>query len=186
MGLDENGLNVIQAARIRRTRYFREHKSDFTRTLGYEIAKHVRRSERAGMKPAVRLNGTSDIPWENVRVGNSHVNFMEKFPNVVFYDYTKYPIGLRKKVAAIPNYSLSFSLAEDNDSYAEEALAAGVNVVAVFNTKKKDGLPDRFMGYPVIDGDLHDLRFLDPSPAIVGLRAKGRAKQDDSGFVRHV
>jgi hypothetical protein len=38
--------------------------------------------------------------------------------------------------------------------------------------------------HEVIDGDLSDLRFLDPSGGvIVGLKAKGKAKKDLSGFV---
>jgi predicted secreted protein len=99
-------------------------------------------------------------------------------------------------VRAIPNYSLTYSLAESNDSHAAEALAAGVNVAAVFDTRKSADLPQTFtiagITARVIDGDASDLRFLDPNTGggwpgnIVGLRAKGRAKRDTSGFVRRV
>lgn len=34
-----------------------------------------------------------------------------------------------------------------------------------------------------VDGDRHDLRFLDPKGSIVCLKAKGQAKNDTSGFV---
>jgi hypothetical protein len=34
-----------------------------------------------------------------------------------------------------------------------------------------------------VDGDKDDLRFLDPQGVIVGLKAKGDAKHDDTGFV---
>jgi len=45
-------------------------------------------------------------------------------------------------------------------------------------------VPDEYAGYPVIDGDLHDCRWLDPTPTIVGLRAKGpRGQVDTTGFV---
>jgi hypothetical protein len=37
----------------------------------------------------------------------------------------------------------------------------------------------------VIDGDLSDLRFLDRTGVVVGVRAKGKAKKDVSGFVVH-
>ena len=38
-------------------------------------------------------------------------------------------------------------------------------------------------GFRVIDGDKDDLRFLDPKGVVVGLKVKGKAKQDKSGFV---
>jgi hypothetical protein len=43
-------------------------------------------------------------------------------------------------------------------------------------------LPSTWLGFPVIDGDRHDARFLDPAGVIVGLRAKGLARVDTSGF----
>ena len=67
-----------------------------------------------------------------------------------------------------------------------EALASGVNVAVVFNTRKGKALPTTWNSLPVIDGDAHDLRFLDPRTPhgiIIGLRAKGRARKDTSGFV---
>jgi hypothetical protein len=38
--------------------------------------------------------------------------------------------------------------------------------------------------FPVINGDETDLRFLDAKGVIVGLRAKGKARKDTTGFVR--
>ena len=117
------------------------------------------------------------------------------FPDVVFYDYTKHPAH-KRDVSAIPNYSLTFSLAESNESHAVRALQAGVNVAVVFDTRKSGDLPETFtlthigadgieyQSARVIDGDRTDLRFTDPTGVIVGLRAKGRAKSDTSGFVR--
>ena len=52
-----------------------------------------------------------------------------------------------------------------------------------FNLKKSEPLPETFKGLEVIDGDTHDMRFLDEPNKVVGLRAKGKAKTDDSGFV---
>jgi hypothetical protein len=119
-----------------------------------------------------RLNGTSDIRWETVEV-DGHANIMELFPTVQFYDYTK----LVNRRALPANYRLTFSLAENNDL---AAWASGLNVAAVFKGK----LPATFMGRPVIDGDETDLRFLDPVGIVVGLKAKGKAKKDQTGFVR--
>ena len=107
---------------------------------------------------------------------NGHANIMSMFPTLQFYDYTK-----RANRAALPaNYKLTFSLAENNDADALTVLARGGTVAAVF----RKALPDTYWGYPVIDGDEHDLRFLDPAGVVVGLKAKGNAKRDQSGFVR--
>lgn len=188
IGLDADGLNMIQIARIQRTRFFKRDSHAFMRMLHAEIAAHERRALAHGLKPAVRLNGTSDLPWEKLRCGG-HTNVMAAFPGVTFYDYTKWPIAKRALDRA-PGYSLTFSLCEDNESRAADALRAGVNVAAVFNTPKSGDLPSEYtlggVRAPVIDGDRTDLRFLDPSGVIVGLRAKGRAKKDTSGFVRNV
>jgi hypothetical protein len=43
--------------------------------------------------------------------------------------------------------------------------------------------PKTFLGLKVIDGDTHDMRFLDEDNVVVGLKAKGKAKTDYSGFV---
>lgn len=183
IGLDVDGLNTIQAARIRRTRFFTRDSAGFMALLGAEIAKHVHTARLHGLAPAVRLNGTSDLPWENIRYG-THANLFEAFPDVQFYDYTKVPARIRRRAIGIPNYSLTFSLADGNDSNAEDAAAAGLNVAVVFSTRKGHALPEAFMGRPVVDGDLTDLRFTDPAGVIVGLRAKGPAIRDSSGFVR--
>jgi hypothetical protein len=148
-----------------------------------DIERHVRRAERHGLKPAVRLNGTSDLPWERIRCGE-HANVFERFPDVEFYDYTKVPVGIRRRALDIPNYHLTFSLAESNDDNARDAMAAGLNVAAVFAVKRGQPLPETYWRRPVIDGDVSDLRFTDPAGCIVGLRAKGRAIKDRSGFVR--
>lgn len=194
--------NAIQAARIRRTRFYFEARDAFMTTLHADIAKLVRLAKSLGLKPAIRLNGTSDIPWERVSVraekpglASSWPNVMHAFPEVQFYDYTKRPN--RRDLPA--NYRLTFSLAEGNDKDALQALQNGMNVAAVFHA-----VPQRMYVTPcqgtlaavserwplvrpaldVIDGDEHDLRFLDPVGVIVGLKAKGNAKRDTSGFVR--
>jgi len=166
--------NTIQKARRRRTAWYFARRNEFLLRLDTEIGLHVLRAERKGLRPAVRLNGTSDLRWESIRFKGE--TLFERWPNVVFYDYTKH----LRDVSDIPNYSLTFSLAENNDAKAELALLNGMNVAAVFHS-----VPETFMGRPVFDGDLSDLRFLDPVGVIVGLKAKGKARQDrTSGFVR--
>jgi hypothetical protein len=58
------------------------------------------------------------------------------------------------------------------------ALSNGMNVAAVFHK-----VPETYLGRTVINGDETDLRFLDPKGVIVGLKAKGKAKKDTTGFV---
>jgi hypothetical protein len=59
-------------------------------------------------------------------------------------------------------------------------LAAGGNVAVVF----AGPFPAEYLGYPVINGDAHDLRHLDGRSVVVALSPKGRkAKADTSGFV---
>ena len=106
------------------------------------------------------------------------------FPDVVFYDYTKFPIN--KRVNLPKNYTLTFSRSEANHDQVLENLRAGRNVAIVFSTKKSEELPSQYLGYEVIDGDIHDMRFLDPKGVIVGLKAKGDARKDTSGFVVQV
>lgn len=192
IGLDENGLNTIQVARIRRTRWFQRDRKAFLYALALEIGRHAQIARKHGLAPAVRLNGTSDLPWERFPIAGQP-NIMALFPDVTFYDYTKWPIRLRPLVAGIPNYSLTYSLAESNADSAANALLAGVNVAAVFAVKRGKPLPSHYaiggVLTRVIDGDATDLRFTDPREAvgvIVGLRAKGRAIHDRTGFVQPV
>lgn len=185
IGLDENGLNTIQNARIARTRMFRNERETFLAQLGREIRAFLKWCDKKGFTPAIRLNGTSDIPWEKIAF-EGHDNVMLAFPNVQFYDYTKWPIRLRGTLPA--NYHLTFSLAEGNDKNAIAALEAGINVAAVFRIPRSADTPSRYRFggkvWPVIDGDETDVRFGDTGGAIIALRAKGRAKSDTSGFVR--
>jgi hypothetical protein len=165
--------NSVQRGRLRKTAMYFDQRDAFMHLLINNIGRAVRQAERADMTPCIRLNGTSDIPWKRVRVDGKNV--FELFPDVQFYDYTKI---LERKVTALPNYHLTFSRAENNDSDVERAIAAGMNVAVVFRE-----VPETYQGLPVISGDEDDLRFLDPAGVIVGLKAKGRAKKDMSGFV---
>jgi len=113
--------------------------------------------------------------------GIEYPNIMEAFSTVQFYDYTKH----RNRRDLPSNYHLTFSRSEANNDAALEWLAAGGNVAVVFDTKKGQALPETWNGYRVIDGDLTDLRFLDDKNVVVGLRAKGPARKDTSGFVVH-
>lgn len=137
--------------------------------------------------PAVRLNGTSDLPWENVK-GADGKTIMEQYPNVQFYDYTKNPSRMDQYIkGGMPkNYHLTFSRSETNDAATMQILKDGGNAAVVFDTKRGRPLPTEWNGYKVIDGDETDVRFLDDKSTVIGLRAKGKAKKDTTGFVLNV
>lgn len=169
-------VNRVQTARIRKTHGFFENRNEFMVQLVREVRNHVKLAKKHNLIPCVRLNGTSDIRWENVTMGMlDRKNIMEVFPDVQFYDYTK--LSNRRNLPA--NYHLTFSLGEHNDYDARRALGNGMNVAVVFHK-----FPKIFMAHLVIDGDVSDLRFLDRSVVIVGLTAKGKGRKDTSGFVR--
>ena len=169
--------NVIQQARIRKTKYFFADRLGFMQDLVNDIVAAQRQAAKVGLTPVVRLNGTSDLAWEKYEV-LGRKNIFELFPDIQFYDYTKV---LGRKVSHLPNYHLTFSAADGNDKDVEGAINAGMNVAMVF-----DKLPDTYMGREVFNADDTDLRFLDPKGTIAGLKAKGRAKKDTTGFVRRV
>ena len=179
-GLFKTGetTNVIQQARIRKTKWFFEDRHDFMNNLVKDIEKGIRYAEKRDLKPVFRLNGTSDIEWENIpciRDSRAFKNVFEAFPDVQFYDYAKNP---NRVVGHIANYHLTFSRSENNQELLGIALGNGMNVAVVFDT-----LPETYIGLPVFDGDFSDLRFLDPTGHIIGLYAKGKAKKDTTGFV---
>ena len=161
--------NTIQKARIRKTVSFFFDRAQFMYDLYKDIQKAIKFAEKQGLIPVFRLNGTSDLSWEKYDMLPG-LNVFECFPTVQFYDYTKV---LGRKVAGYSNYHLTFSKADGNDADVAKALAQGLSVVAVY-----DEIP---AGVP--SADETDLRFLDPKGIMLGLKAKGRAKKDYSGFV---
>jgi len=161
--------NMIQQARIRKTKMYFEARDEFMALLEKDIKLGIKQAAKLGLTPVFRLNGTSDLSVEKWGI-------IEKFPTVQFYDYTKV---LGRKVSHLPNYHLTFSAADGNDADVAKAIEQGMNVAMVF-----DQLPETYMGRPVINADETDLRFLDAKGVIAGLKAKGRAKKDTSGFVR--
>ena len=172
-------MNYIQNARIKKTKRFFEDRAAFMDDTIRDIASLERKAIKLALNASVRLNGTSDIKWEKIPCG-CHANLMEHFPNVTFYDYTKIPIRYRQNLPS--NYKLTFSLNEENESDAREALGYGVNVAAVWRTAEQ--IPAEFLGHPVIIGDESDARHLDRSGVVVALYAKGSAIKDTSGFVQ--
>jgi len=171
MGVFKN----VQAGRIAKTKAFFEHRQEFLSRLKTELHSANKRAKKLDKQLAVRLNVLSDIKWEAVAP-----TIFSQFPDVQFYDYTKNPNrAIKHALGLFPkNYHLTFSRSETNESDCLKVLAEGGNVAVVF-----DGPEQKWYGYPVIDGDKTDLRFLDKGPCVVGLFPKGKAKKDETGFV---
>ena len=167
---------MINRARVRKTLRLHSNPAGFRAQLCKDIASLVKTAARLHLIPAVRVNGTSDLP-------NLALEMATAFPDVQLYDYTKIPRPWQRTRS---NYHLTFSLSESNRTDAISALQHGVNVAVVFNTRKTESLPDTWEGFGVVSGDIHDLRFLDAhhTGLVIGLYAKGRAKRDTSGFVQ--
>ena len=176
----------INIARVRRTRFLHADRAGFLDVLRGEIRGLIRKAAREGLRPAVRLNGTSDLPWETLAP-----DLFTEFPDLSFYDYTK---SARRAIAfargELPkNYHLTFSLSETNGPTAALVASAGCNVAAVVDGHRA-GQPLAIAGqsFETFDADRHDVRFMD-NPANDGrgrvgvLKAKGKARADRSGFV---
>jgi hypothetical protein len=178
----------VQKARIAKTRFFFSDRDAFMETLFEDCKALIAKAKRLGMTPCVRLNGTSDLAFHRLTVPSQDKTLMQCFPDVPFYDYTK---SVKKaldnaKGLHAPNYTVVFSRdSAANEAECQQVLSAGGNVAVVFRAS----LPSVFWHRPVINGDVTDLRFLDRraragrSGYVVGLKAKGKAKRDVSGFV---
>ena len=197
-------FNSVQKARYNKSRYFIENKDGFIFDLVKSIIRLKIKAKNKNLMPVVRLNGTSDLLFENIKINisillndkyilnnidklninvlnNDNCNIFDLFSNITFYDYTKHNIKQRKKALNISNYHLTFSRSENNENIALSYLLNGYNSAFVFSGK----LPKKYKGFTVFNGDDTDLRFLDPKNVIIGLLAKGKAKKDNSGFVIH-
>jgi Gene product 88 len=175
-------FSSVANARLRKSLYYILFRDQFVAHVFNEVSK-LRARLKKGKKLVIRLNGTTDINWAALKVNG--LNIFQTYQDVQFYDYTK-NLNYALNSKNYNNYHITFSAAENNDSNWQAALDAGLNVAMVFSK-----LPRLYNGTTVIDGDSHDLRFLDTAHVnedktgfIVGLTAKGKAKKDISGFVR--
>jgi hypothetical protein len=172
----------VQDARIKKTKLFFTDRNAFFAKLIPSIRSLIRKADKLGLIPLCRLNGTSDIKWENVDFvyeGVWYRNVFEFFPDLQFYDYTKIP----NRSTHVPNYDLTFSYSGvvEFQPYVQRALGEGYRMAVVF--RKREDIPAEFLGTTCVDGDDSDLRHEDPHGVVVALYAKGKARHDTSGFV---
>lgn len=176
-------FNSIQKARIAKTQKFFNERQNFMLNLVKDIEAGQRKAAKLGQTLLIRLNGTSDIKWENVEFtdfdGRVYPNLMSRFQDVQFYDYTK----IANRTDLPKNYDLTFSYSNvvTFQKYNDIAISQNMRLAAVFRYAKD--IPDTFKGMPVIGGDNSDVRHVEPLGHIVALYAKGKAIKDQSGFV---
>jgi hypothetical protein len=184
----ETGSNAVRASRVRKARLFMQDRKAFLDAIVKGIQACQRKAKREKLKLCVRLNGATDISWEGIRrdwyqpTYAPNASIIELFPKVQFVDYTKnFKRMLRFCNHMLPaNYHLTFSRSETNESECLEVLRAGGNIAVVSSR----AMPTEYLGFPVVDGDVSDLRHLDPKGCVVWLSPKGRkAKRDASGMV---
>lgn len=170
-------FNSVAQARLRKALYYIVAREHFVAHLFNEIESLNKKAVKSKKQLVLRINGTTDIQIDKITYNGSTV--FETFPSVQFYDYTK---SLMTAIRAkdVKNWHVTFSASETNNMLWDTAIKAGINVAMVFDVK-----PKSYNGVKVINGDEHDLRFLDTKKGvIVGLTAKGKAKHDSSGFVK--
>ena len=178
---------MVKAAREYRSSLFYDDRQAFGAKLIAETEDNIKRNDKKGLRTAERLNGTTDYAWEHIRFDG--LTMPERFQDVQFYDYTKSVKRARQHANGLmpSNYHLTFSRSEINDDQVADVLARGGNVAAVFSTKMGDALPESYRGRRVIDGRIHDMRFLDPQGGNwVGLSPIGKAKKGSWGFILEV
>jgi hypothetical protein len=176
----------IQNARINKTQYFFNDRQNFMLNIVKDIEKGIKQANKAGLTLLIRLNGTSDIKWENVFFDYEFmhgkirsINIFDLFPEIQFYDYTK----IANRIDLPKNYDLTFSYSGviQYQPYVKKAINNQMRIATVF--RRVEDIPTEFLGLPVVSGDNSDIRHLDNQNSIVALYAKGKAKKDTSGFV---
>jgi hypothetical protein len=176
-------MSNVMLSRLRKTLYFNQYRDLFMNQLHNELIRERAKAKRKGYKLIVRLNGTSDIRFENIPV-SGYANIMQALPDIQYYDYSKLA---NRKVPA--NYDLTFSYSgvEAYQPFVAKAVANGERIAVVFRDRaiveRMLANGETFLGLPVIDGDNSDIRHIEPKGVIVALYAKGKARKDQSGFV---
>lgn len=172
--LHESGRAIyfpkILRGRVTKTKFLFEHTVEFATLLDHEVRKIPKGS-------GLRLNVFSDLPWERI--------YPEVFTyGLHVYDYTKWPPGKRDIPAG---YDITYSASERwTDQDIVDAIAEERAVSVVVRLARGKPVPDKYLGIPVIDGDKQDARYADVPGSLVMLRAKGKAVNDETGFVKEL
>ena len=176
---------TIQRQRQAKTDFFKQDQQAFMLSVAADIWALERKAAKRGMTPLVRLNGTSDICYENIAANQVGMNIFQMFPEVQFYDYTKHPS--RNIAGKTPgNYDLTYSFSGITPiKITRKGMANPDNARVAVVFHKRSDIPETFQSMPVVDGDDTDVRHIEPTGVVVALYSKGRGKKDFSGFVQH-
>lgn len=149
----------------------------FFEVLRREVAALKRRARSIGYRVAGRLNGTTDLDWTRILFDGRSI--FQHFRGVRWYDYTKNPHLADNYQRAGVHVTLSYYKRLDR-SVLLSAIDRGVNVAIAYvgGVPAVQAIGDRAVR--VIDGDAHDLRFLDRRGVIVGLAFKSASMRDDA------
>jgi hypothetical protein len=178
----------VQQARLNRTKLYLTNQPEYFNQLITEIQALIKKAAKKELRPLIRLNGTSDIRWENIGFtfeDTYYRNIFEFFPNVQFMDYTKIPNRVDSKNGLNnwpSNYDLTFSYsgAPEFQKYNQRAIDKGVRIAVVFD--KVETIPLQFHGRKVLGGDDNDLTFTKPKGSILALYAKGAKAEIQAGI----
>ena len=169
-----------QTKRYKLTHALSLYPEKFISLLIMEIAMLSIEASFKGVQVAIRFNGTSDIRIEKIL---NLALLKQDYPNVIFYDYTKYPLSSRNVSSS---YHLTYSIDEQDKSMqrAKQYLDNGLPVAIVLN--KEDY--EKALQFPfVTDGETNDYRFKQ-GPEVVVLKAKTltyrQGKYKENGIIR--
>ena len=162
---------TVNKARQKRKDLFTKDLPSFMKTLEKELNNLCKRARKKGKTPVCRLNGFTDINWEDPDYYIRGDCIFNVYQEVQFYDYSAdYDKTL---LSCYDNYHLTFSYKKDphgigsNVMECRNLFSKGINIAVV------DTLENRkvFNGQS-IQGDKHDFRFLDKKGSIVWLTFK--------------
>lgn len=134
--------------RVVKTLAYLIYPEAFRSRLKRDLINAKRAAAKQGKQLVLRLNGTTDL--------HPRAFGLEHDPEVVRYEYTKcVAFAIRKNSGIHYTYSHYGNVAE-----SVWALESGINVSIVL--EKGQPIPIWAVGYTQVNGDEHDLRFLDP------------------------
>ena len=173
-------MDVIQKARLIKTKLLFENEEFFMRLMVAEMKAYQKKAKLDGYYFSARLNGTSDIDWETIKIDGK--NIFEIFPEVQFYDYTK----SYKKIVdnRVKNYHLTYSYTGRNTAKCIKVLRAKKNIAIIFNIPKNQAYPKTWNGFKVINGDRTDFRPYEGDGVVVGLKWKNIADRKMNETIR--
>lgn len=190
----------IKQARIKRTLRFLTQREDFFAQIIKEIKALVRKCTRKNAIAAIQLNGTSDILWEKEKFTyeeKEYKNLMELFPEISFFDYTKYDI-LKSRKKLPKNYYLTYSRAGKHKGVLVDPweslqviLDNKIDIAVIFSKEMKNHVLENrsYNDYKIIDGDLYNCRTYDriqredERGLIIAIEAAAKTDINSSCFV---